>query len=73
MNVYTGIHSYYCGIDLHARSMYVCILDSDGKKVFIKTFGAAPIGFYRLLSRSARILSLMLWRYVDYRDIHVLR
>ncbi len=30
MNVYAGIHSYYFGIDLHTRTMYVCILDSDG-------------------------------------------
>ena len=32
MNVYTGTHSYYYGIDLHARIMYVCILDSKGEK-----------------------------------------
>jgi hypothetical protein len=27
MNFYTQQQRYYCGIDLHARSMYVCILD----------------------------------------------
>lgn len=27
MNVYTKQHPYYCGIDLHAISMYICILD----------------------------------------------
>lgn len=36
MNVYTKQHSYYCGIDLHARTMYICILDNTGKKVFHK-------------------------------------
>jgi len=30
MNVYNKLHAYYCGIDLHARTMYVCILDLDG-------------------------------------------
>ena len=25
---------YYCGIDLHARKMYVCILDQKGKIKF---------------------------------------
>jgi len=27
MKFYTKQHRYYCGIDLHARSKYVCILD----------------------------------------------
>ena len=31
MRFYTKRHRYYCGIDLHARSMYVCILDPQGK------------------------------------------
>jgi len=30
MRFYTKQHKYYCGIDLHARSMYVCILDNEG-------------------------------------------
>ena len=29
MRFYTQNHQHYCGIDLHARSMYVCILDHD--------------------------------------------
>lgn len=24
-------HAYYCGIDLQARAMYLCILDQDGQ------------------------------------------
>ena len=31
MNFYNQQHKYYCGIDLHARKMYVCILDHKGK------------------------------------------
>ena len=27
MRFYTQHHGYYCGIDLHARTMYVCIMD----------------------------------------------
>jgi hypothetical protein len=27
MRFYTKPHQFYCGIDLHARSMYVCILE----------------------------------------------
>ena len=31
MNYYTNQHKYYCGVDLHAKSLYVCILDTEGK------------------------------------------
>lgn len=31
MNFYTGQHKFYCGIDLHARKMYLCILDAKGE------------------------------------------
>lgn len=50
MNVYTGIHSYYCGIDLHARSMYICILDSDGTIVFHKNRPCSPESFLRAIA-----------------------
>ena len=31
MKFYTNQHKYYCGIDLHTRKMYVCILDEKGE------------------------------------------
>jgi len=31
MEFYTGQHQHYCGVDLHARSQYVCVLDATGK------------------------------------------
>ncbi len=31
MNFYTQQHRNYCCIDLHARKMYVCIIDQKGK------------------------------------------
>lgn len=31
MRLYTQQHRHYCGIDLHARSLYICILDRSGK------------------------------------------
>ncbi len=33
MRFYTETHQYYCGIDLHARTMYLCILDAEAEKV----------------------------------------
>ena len=31
MKFYTNTHKHYCGIDLHAKSMYVCIIDNTGE------------------------------------------
>jgi hypothetical protein len=31
MRFYNAQHKFYCGIDLHARTMYVCILDHHGE------------------------------------------
>jgi len=36
MKFYKNQHNYYCGIDLHARTMYICILDSKGNVKFHK-------------------------------------
>jgi transposase len=30
MRFTTKHHQFYCGIDLHARTMYVCIMDNEG-------------------------------------------
>lgn len=42
MKFYTKQHNYYCGIDLHARSMYVCILDSKGQVKLHKNLKTSP-------------------------------
>ena len=31
MRVYKTQHLYYCGVDLHARSLYINILDDKGR------------------------------------------
>jgi len=33
MKFYTKQHKYYCGVDLHAKTMYICIIDKEGKVV----------------------------------------
>jgi transposase len=33
MKYYTSTSQFNCGIDLHARQMYVCLMDRDGKKL----------------------------------------
>ena len=46
----TGQHRYYCGIDLHARTMYVCILDHEGGKVVLhRNMHCEPDRFLRAI------------------------
>ncbi len=42
MKLYQKEHRYYCGIDLHARSLYICILDRKGEKMVHKNVKANP-------------------------------
>jgi len=45
MRFYTHTHKHYCGIDLHARSMYLCILDTQGEVLLHRNFKATPEAF----------------------------
>lgn len=49
MNFYNNTHPYYCGIDLHARILYVCILDQDGNTCVHKEISADPEKLHKLL------------------------
>ena len=31
MRVYTTQHSHYCGVDLHARTLFLNVLDDNGR------------------------------------------
>jgi hypothetical protein len=42
MRFYTTQHPLYCGIDLHARTMSVCIMNHDGEIVLHKNMQAGP-------------------------------
>ena len=50
MRFYTHQHPFYCGIDLHARSMYVCILSHDGEIVLHRNMKAAPEAFLKAVA-----------------------
>jgi transposase len=50
MNFYTQQHKHYCGIDLHARAMDVCILDQTGTKLVHKNLPTTPEAFLRILA-----------------------
>lgn len=42
MKFYTKQHTFYCGIDLHAKSMYLCILNQDGEIVLHRNIRTDP-------------------------------
>ena len=45
MRFYQQPHRFYCGVDLHARSMYLCILDGAGQTLLHHDFAADPRAF----------------------------
>jgi len=50
MRFYTTQHHYYCGIDLHARSLYVCILNQVGETLVHRNLPADPDAFLSLIA-----------------------
>ncbi len=50
MRFYTQEHRHYCGVDLHARSMYVCILNQKGEVVLHKNMPAGPEPFMKAIA-----------------------
>ena len=50
MRFYTQQRPFYCGIDLHARSLYACIADDSGNTCLHKEIKAAPEPLLALLT-----------------------
>src|SRR4029450_4051763 len=50
MRFYTKQHKAYCGIDLHARSMYMCILSQDGEILLHRNMKTSPEMFLKALA-----------------------
>jgi transposase len=45
MRFYNETHAHYCGIDLHAKTMYLCILDREGQVLLHKNVKSRPEDF----------------------------
>jgi len=45
MKFYTRQHKHYCGIDLHARMMYLCVLDAAGAVRLSRNIECSPKAF----------------------------
>ena len=52
MRFYTKQHPFSCGIDLHARSLYVCLVSHDGEIVLHRNMKAAPEPFLKAIAPS---------------------
>ena len=50
MRFYTQQHRFYCGVDLHARTLAVCILDAQGQVAFQGQLPARPDDFLRAIA-----------------------
>jgi len=50
MRFYNQPHRFYCGVDLHARTMYLCILDHAGQIVLHQEMPAEPAAFLEAIA-----------------------
>ena len=50
MRFYTKQHRFYCGIDLHTKKMYVCILDGTGETVIHQNIRTDPEAFLSVIA-----------------------
>ena len=50
MRFYTRQHKHYCGIDLHARTMYLCIIDQAGEVLLDQNIRCDPRIFLRTIA-----------------------
>jgi transposase len=50
MRFYTGQHRHWCGIDLHARTMYLCLLDEKGQVLVHQNLRSTPEDFLEVVA-----------------------
>ena len=60
MRFYTTQHPLYCGIDLHARTMYGCILRQDGEVMLHRHMKARPDALLKAIApyRDDRVIAV---------------
>lgn len=50
MTFYTKTHKFYCGIDLYAKSMYLCIINQQGEIVLHRNIKTCPEVFLKTIA-----------------------
>ena len=67
MRFSTKPHPFSCGIDLHARTMSVCILRQDGEVVLHRHMQAGPDALLKAIASSrAQIVMAVAWVFPWY-------
>ena len=51
MRFYTKQHTYYCGVDLHANTMYLCVLNEAGEILLQRNIPAQPQAFLHSIAQ----------------------
>jgi transposase len=49
-NYYTGQHQFYCGVDLHAKTMYLCVVNQADEIVLHRDIPTDPDRFLKALA-----------------------
>lgn len=50
MRFYTKQHEFYCGIDLHAKTMYLCIINQEGEILLHRNMRTDPEAFLKAIA-----------------------
>jgi predicted NBD/HSP70 family sugar kinase len=60
MRFYNHQYRHYCGIDLHVKTMYVCILDAAGQVLVHRNVPSTPEAFLEIDQYDALVIDLEL-------------
>jgi transposase len=50
MRFYTKQHEFYCGIDLHAKTMYLCVINQEGEILLHRNMRTDPEAFLKAIA-----------------------
>lgn len=50
MRFYTRQHTHYCGVDLHTKTMFLCVLDARGDVLLERNTLANPKSFLKAVA-----------------------
>lgn len=51
MRFYSKLHKHYCGVDIHAKTMYVCIIDQEARIIKQKNIKSNPAAFMKAIDK----------------------
>jgi transposase len=51
MRFYSKLHKHYCGVDIHAKTIYVCIIDQEARIIKQKNIKSNPASFMKAIDK----------------------